>query len=34
MIRYVGDNSSVNIRTQWQDLGGEHPVIVHAETAD
>jgi hypothetical protein len=34
MIRYVGDTGDVTIRSQWQDLGGAHPVIVHAEAAD
>lgn len=34
MIRYSGDTGGVTIRTRWQDLGGAHPVIVHAELAD
>lgn len=34
MIRYSGDSGGVTIRSQWQDMGGEHPVIVHAEPAD
>jgi hypothetical protein len=34
MIRYSGDDSSVTIRSQWQDVGGEHPVIIQAEPAD
>lgn len=33
MIRYSGDTGGVTIRSQWQDLGGAHPVIVHAEPA-
>lgn len=34
MIRYCGETGGVTIRSQWQDLGGLHPVIVHAEPAD
>lgn len=34
MIRYSGENEGVTVRLHWQDLGGPHPVIVHAEPAD
>jgi hypothetical protein len=34
MIRYSGDTGGVTIRSQWQDLGGAHPVIVEVAPAD
>ncbi len=33
MIRYSGDSSALTVRSHWENLGGAHPVIVHAEPA-
>ncbi len=30
VIGYSGDSSALTIRSEWQDLGGDHPVMVNA----
>lgn len=34
IIRYSGGSSALTIRSEWQDLGGDHPVMVNAAPAD
>jgi hypothetical protein len=30
VIRYSGDSSALTIRSEWQNMGDDHPVMVNA----
>jgi hypothetical protein len=34
VIRYSGDSSALTIRSEWQDLGGDRPVMINAAPTD